>query len=92
MLIGSPNVNDKSRVRFAYGQAGAVMPVALDYICVNAECAAVQKRLTPERLTELRELTQHGLEQVHRLCRNAPHCAPRCSAAASLLPLLLRHH
>ena len=67
VLVDAPNVNSKTRVRFAYGNNQAIMPVALDYVCVHAECAAVQRKLKPEQLTELQELTQHGLEQVPRL-------------------------
>ena len=60
VLIDSINVNDATRVRFAWGNGRAIMPIAHDYVCVNPACAAVQQKLEPkpEKMSELRELTQ----------------------------------
>lgn len=40
VLIGSINVNDKTRVRFVYTPTGAIMPIAPDYICVDPSWVA----------------------------------------------------
>ena len=64
VLIDALNVNNKSRVRFAYGDKGSTMPVALDYICVNPDDPAVQRKLSAAKLDELRTLTAHGLQRA----------------------------
>ena len=59
------NVNNKTRIRFAFGNNKSIMPVGLDYKCVNPDCDMVQAASKSEDL-QARRSKPHIATRGHR--------------------------
>lgn len=88
VLVGDINVSSLEKVRFAYGNGKAVMPISRCYSCFNPDCPDVlaKRGRTEAELATLRDLVSKGITGANATTHKkvgdrslAPRISPRLS-------------